>query len=151
MIKLYLLLCLGLCFAVSANRRITSLPGRFGRLVATNRKHQGPGDTLEGVPPSHVIADAHRNPLIAISQKRCLPTRVGQLARVFKPVLRGNGILCQLDTKKLLEACRHLEGAMKDIGQKQSARVIKANIDKVEAAYRKMPKKRRGTVLEDQK
>lgn len=100
-------------------------------------------------PQLHVIADASQNnPLLAMSQKRCLPTPIGNAANAFKSVLKGHGLLCQIDTIRLLKGCQRLEGIMKEIGQTQSARLIGSNIQKIEKAYKDIPPRRRGTVIE---
>ena len=100
-------------------------------------------------PQLHVIADASQsNPLIAMSQKRCLPTPIGNAANAFRTVLKGRGLLCQIDTLRLLKGCRRLEGIMKEVGQTQSARLIGSNIQKIEKAYKSIPPRRRGTVIE---
>jgi hypothetical protein len=78
------------------------------------------------------------------SQK--ITTRIGALAKHFEPVLKGRGITSDIDTLRLLQACRRFESLMKNIGERQVAKDMEGNIEKVLALYQQTPPHRRGTV-----
>lgn len=72
-------------------------------------------------------------------------TRIGELAKYFEPVL-GRGIRSDIDTLRLLRACRRFESLMKDIGEQQIAKDMQGNIEKVLALYHQTPPDRRRTI-----
>jgi hypothetical protein len=74
-------------------------------------------------------------------------TRIGELAKYFEPVvLKGRGIRSDIDTLRLVRACRRFESLMKDIGERQIAKDMKGNIEKVLAQYQQTPPHRRRTI-----
>jgi hypothetical protein len=73
-------------------------------------------------------------------------TRIGTLAKHFELVLKGRGITSDIDTLRLLQACRRFESLMKDIGERQVAKDMEGNIEKVLARYQQTPPHRRRTV-----
>jgi hypothetical protein len=74
-------------------------------------------------------------------------TRIGELAKYFEPVLKkGHGKRSDIDTLRLLQACRRFESLMKDIGERQVAKDMEGNIEKVLALYQQTPPHRRRTI-----
>jgi hypothetical protein len=81
---------------------------------------------------------------VSIHRKKA--TRIGELAKSFEPVLKGRGISSDIDTLGLLRACRRFEALMKDIGERQVAKDMEGNIEKVLALYQQTPPHRRRTI-----
>ena len=73
-------------------------------------------------------------------------TRVGELAKAFEHVLKGRGLTCDVDTLRFLRACRKFEFLMREIGQRQAAKDMEGNIQKVLVVYYVAPPHRRKTV-----
>jgi len=72
--------------------------------------------------------------------------RVGELAKAFEHVLKGRGLTCDVDTLRFLRACRKFEFLMREIGQRQAAKDMEGNIQKVLVVYYVAPPHRRKTV-----
>ena len=79
-------------------------------------------------------------------QRQQKATRIGELAKYFEPVLKGHGNRSDIDTLRLLRACRRFESLMKDIGERQVAKDMEGNIEKVLALYHQTPPHRRRTI-----
>jgi hypothetical protein len=89
-------------------------------------------------------AEADQDTVALEHQK--MATRVGDLAKYFEPVLTGRRNTSDIDTLHLLRACRRFESLMKEMGERQIAKDMEGNIEKVLALYQQTPSHRRKTV-----
>lgn len=83
------------------------------------------------------------NQLTRSIKRHKLKTQVGELARYFEPVIKGRGLLREIDVVRLLKACKHFEVSMRKVGQRQSAKDLSNNIKKVEKLFHIAPRKDR--------
>jgi len=81
-----------------------------------------------------------RTALSTSIQHQKLETQVGKLANEFVPVIRGRGLLREIDVVRLLHAAHHYTTSMRQIGQSQSAQDMERNIEKARALVRTAPR-----------
>jgi hypothetical protein len=119
--------------ATAASERTYSAKQPVGHQLPNffRRKHTNEAETDDGTLSKHQPQKA---------------TRIGELAKYFEPVLKGRGIKSDIDTLRLLRACRRFESLMKDIGERQIAKDMENNIEKVLALYQQTPPHRRRTI-----
>jgi len=86
-----------------------------------------------------------RDPKPVQDISNCVPRR---LLRPFEAVLRRSPAKDQpeIETEKLIEACRELKASMVAVGQDRNAAEIDRNLKKVEALHRMAPRGRRETL-----
>lgn len=98
-----------------------------------------------------VVDDVHA--LSSSIKRQELVSQISVLAREFKPVIRGRGLLRQIDLVRLIKACRALEATVKRTGPQQVVQFLESNLKKVESSpyYNIEPKQTVSSLLEMEK